>query len=58
MNIVKLTGYQLELTEDEMEIVREIAVRNNCTVEKAVQLSIQNFLKQGVQTPESEKKSA
>lgn len=58
MNIVKLTGYQLELTEDEMEIVREIAARNNCTVEKAVQLSIQNFLKQGVQTPESEKKSA
>ena len=58
MNIVKLTGYQLELTEDEMKIVREIADRNNCTVEKAVQLSIQNFLTQGVQTPENEKKSA
>lgn len=51
MRIIPSVGILVELDDDEMQKVREIAADLNCPVEKAIETAIQNFLKTGVQTP-------
>lgn len=52
MKIVSVDGILLELDENDMQKVREIADDLKCTVEEAVSKAIQNFLSRGVQTPD------
>ena len=46
------------LNEDEQAIAQDIANRDGITLEDAVQKAVENFLSSGVQTPNSELKSA
>ena len=58
MNVEQISGFVFEFDGEEMKAVNEIASRHGCSPEKAVELAIKNFLKNGVQTPKSSRISA
>lgn len=57
MKLIKTVGLMFELTDEEFKKLEVIAGRDGTTPEKALKKAIDLFLRQGVQTPKSGRKS-
>lgn len=56
MTIVESDGFLCEFSDEETAKIQDIADRYGVTLEKAVKIAIENFLKPGVQTPKKHRR--